>query len=401
MALFNSAGLTSGHNNLSWDRCHLAGAPTSGVQHVISCNAQYTEVTECYLWRCNNSSGGGDANLFFVCSSQGPYKLTNTYLECYSGEQVIIGGANIPNAAVNPTDIVIRGNLFQQNPTEVARVGGGKDFVEFKTGKRALIDLNYFGYSAFASPQAMIHLMTTDQTLGSNPWVEISDITITNNTIFGGIDNSGGLVGVYAAVHDPLSPTGFHDAGDGRGPCQPMKRIMIRNNLGYVPVVGSNIRASVISGSPFDCIWDHNTFITTGGPWGAALGFNDGGGSGATRFVYTNNLVWPDSPYGFWSAFRATTPLDVPGLVVDAHCANNVWGTPGQPIGGAFTNTYLASLAAFGFVNPSFPDVASCGLSGSSAYKGAGKSGAGLAYNVVGTADGTDIGANVALLPTG
>jgi hypothetical protein len=100
--------------NITFDRCYVAGAPTYGVNHAISAEGMYIEVTGCYIERCWQITSG-DTNCIAAWNSIGPYKIHNNYLEA-QGETTIFGGADTHLASpYMPSDIEITNNHYFKN----------------------------------------------------------------------------------------------------------------------------------------------------------------------------------------------------------------------------------------------------------------------------------------------
>jgi hypothetical protein len=153
-------------------------------------------------------------------------------------------------------------------------------------------------------------------------------------------------------------------------------------------------------GTGGDLIFDHNTFIATNGFSELAMFDGSINTMQLQRVVFSNN-IFDNSSYGFtaltgsynnWASVGTqATPLVGVGNVLIGSADSTL------PTG----NYKPASDAAVGFTSYGSTTLAAgYALTSGSAYHAAGKSGANLPYTSPGTSDGTDLGCNIALLPT-
>lgn len=123
---------------------------------------------------------GQDSQAFYSCNGPGPYTLENNTLEG-SGENVMFGGGTIKSALMVPSDIIVRRNLIRKPLEWRLTTGTVKNSLEFKSGKRVLVEGNTFdGCWKDGQVGNMIVLTPRNQT-GDSPWAEVSDVMIRGN----------------------------------------------------------------------------------------------------------------------------------------------------------------------------------------------------------------------------
>lgn len=283
----------------------------------------------------------------------------------------------------------------------------GKNAFELKCGLRVLIDRNCF-LNAFAGGQSRTAMVLTSRNQnGSNPWYCLDDITVSNNLFTNCFNGAMQLL-----LQDTNAQGGWAS--------QASYRILYRNNLFLISRLwnfGSTTVAdgltSIISissnlapigsgnGKGGSIVYDHNTFV---GPVVGSI-YNVASIGGANNVVMpVSNVVWSNN---IWDpAYYPFQRGGSPGYTYATSMAQLV-----QP---RFTNNVLtanadgtvpadnfkpANVAAVGYTAyGSITAAPGYALLSSSTYHAAGVSGAGIAYNGTGTADGTDLGCNVSVL---
>ena len=177
-----------------------------------------------------------------------------------------------------------------------------KNLLELKNARNVLVDRNVIENIWPAGQNGYAIMITPRNQSGGAPWVEVRDVTFSNNII----RNALGV----------LSLTGYDDAATS----QQTRRIVFRNNLIYDidPLWGTN-KTFVLGESPSTIVIDHNTIIHKNSavvfPYGSPI---DG-------FSFTNNVTLHNA-YGIFGDNGQTGTYTInmyfPGGVV----ANNVFG---------------------------------------------------------------------------
>lgn len=285
----------------------------------------------------------------------------------------------------------------------ITTVPSGKNMVEFKAGQRVLFESNYLENAGTnGQPRSAFVLTSRDQS-GGNPWYALTDFTIENN-FFGNCQ----FGGTNILLQDSPADGGDYDT-------YPADRILYRNNLFILSVNSGSSNTAIMSlgsayvadtGNPSNIIFDHNTFIAT--PSNGAnswIGISPNSLDTVwTNFVWSNN-IFDISQYGFenssgtpttWNgAFGSgnVSSMDLVFLKNVLTGANDSTIPSGNYEPVAETNVGYTSYGS---------DTAAAGyaLTSSSAYHAIGVSGLGLPYNSTGDADGTDLGADISVLPT-
>lgn len=349
--------------NLILDRMYIHGTPSLDLRRCVALNGDSEAVIDSYVSDCH--AYGFDAQAVWGWNGNGPFKITNNYLEA-STEVVGFGGADpsIPNLV--PSDIEIRGNHI----TKPMSWKGGpwliKNLVELKVGRRVLISGNVIENSWVHAQLGWAFVLYSVNQSGTCTWCVVSDVLIENNLIRN-VSSGFQLTEKY-------------------GDAQPLQRIAIRNNvlLGVDnPLVSGGGVGFLIQGNINSLSIEHNTaFVaTTSSIQWAKTGL-------LANHVVQNNLIGGGayplfvSPSGGWPTVAGNGSAFVGNVVA-----------MGEYFGLTFPagNMYPASLDAVGLMGGAGAAVSAnaspsaLGLSPSSAYKGK-------------ASDGSDPGANMSAL---
>jgi hypothetical protein len=166
-------------HHLVLDRVYIHGTPTLSFQRCVALQSASTAIIDSWLSECHGK--GFDSQAIGGWNGTGPYKIVNNHL-AGAGENVMFGGADpkIPGAV--PSDIEIRRNHFVK-PLAWQGVWSVKNLLEFKLGRRVLIEGNVFENSwADAQTGFAIKMKSVNQS-GGAPWSETSDITFRYNIV--------------------------------------------------------------------------------------------------------------------------------------------------------------------------------------------------------------------------
>ncbi len=440
------------------DRSYVAGSPSYGVRHAIQLDGDYMAVVDSFVNDIPLSeTEDSDNNAILVINSLGPYQIDDNYLEA-GGETTLFGGSDTSLATPSePSNIDIENNHYYKpavifngtttagSPTvtvnsvsygvplagmqvqgaglsggpKVSSVVGstmtlasnasstatgtlvgtpfGKNALEFKTGDRVLFKNNFVENAGANGQSRSAFVLTARDQSGGNPWYTLTDFTIEDN-VFTNATNGG----TNWLVQD--SSTSSHET-------EPAFRILFRNNMiiqsanlgsdwyGEDSIL-SNGSSGNNSGVSYDLVIDHNDFIATttancfllldivtGGPW-------------LSNVVWSNN-IFDQADYQFEDPTVTTNWANMAALLTDPALVSNVFvGGSATNLPAGMGNAEPANDAAVGFT--SYGSNLSAGgyaLTSGSPYHGVGVSGLNLPYTSAGTADGTDIGANVSSLP--
>lgn len=285
----------------------------------------------------------------------------------------------------------------------------GKNMCEFKVGQRVLFQGNFLQNAGCPGQQRSAFVLTVRNQSGTNPWYNCSDFNIQNNVftncLFGGFD---------VLLQDQFN------SSQGTQNTAASYRILFRNNLiiqtrndgsasTSMTDIASNLPSSSKAGggSGGHLIFDHNTFIATVGANDLmTYGFPSNAGA---NYMVLNNVVWSNNiwdvtQYGIEiNGSPSTYGAAVPPQTTEPAFINNVYVAFTSETDNTIPsgNFKVANNSAIGFTSyGSTSAAAGYALTSSSAYHAKGVSGLGAAYNSAGTADGTDIGCNISLLPS-
>jgi putative Ig domain-containing protein len=229
---FRLIGTQGTADHIIADRVWLRGTPNDETATAFGMNGMsysalidsYTSDMHCtsVVGVCTDAKvvGGGTSS-----TQDGPYKITNNFLEA-SGENILFGGGG---AAYTPADIEIRGNHFYKpliwKLGQTGFVGGAsgypfivKNHLELKNAQRVLVEGNIFEYVWGGYSQVGFSILLTPknqatQTGNVCPICAVMDVTIRYNKIShvgtgialadSGSDNGGvALAGERYSIHD-------------------------------------------------------------------------------------------------------------------------------------------------------------------------------------------------------
>lgn len=244
------------------DRCYIHGHENASILKAgVLLNCSNSAIIDSYI--DDFHSIGYDTYAIGGTNGPGPFIIRNNYLSA-AGENILFGGAAPAIAGLVPSDIEVIGNTMYKpfkwklgHPDYAGKHWTIKNLLEFKTGKRVLVQGNIMentwadlpiGQSGYAI------LLTVRSEGGASPQADVSDVSIIDNFI----RHAG--AGITISGHD--SP-----------PAQSSKRILIANNLfddingatyGDGNTAGPNDGIFVKLGDPNDVIIEHNTVFQTG-----------------------------------------------------------------------------------------------------------------------------------------
>jgi Right handed beta helix region/Bacterial Ig-like domain (group 2) len=285
------------------DRVMISGGETGNTSRCVAFNGNSLAVVDSWLAECH--AKGRDAQAIGGWTGIGPFLIENNHLEG-SGQNIMFGGADPAISNVTPSDITIRGNHLYKPLSW----GGGRWTVkaafELKNARRVLFEGNVIeNHWADAQVGFAILFQTVNQD-GGAPWSKIQDVTVRNNIIRN-------------------STSGFNLLSrmriNGAVPDEPMKRILVRNNLflnvGKDPISGAGGRMLQLMSDHEDVTVMQNTWF--GAHANNALMFD---GESSKRLTLFNN-VFGDSEYGVMgSGFQegaASITQFAPGSVIEGN----------------------------------------------------------------------------------
>jgi len=285
-------------SNIELNRLYIHGDPQVGSKRGVELNSASTVITNC--WISDFKSEIQDTQAICGINGPGPFTIVNNYLEG-AAENIMFGGGVAQSPDLIPSDIVIRHNHLRKPPEWRSEVKPNgieprwwvKNILEFKNGRRALIEENLLENTWVGYDQSSFAVLLTVRTESrAMPWAVVEDLTFVRNVI----RNAGSGVQIL----------GRDGTNGGR-----VSRIRFKDNLFYnidsqtwgkpayythPRVAGWNGRSlmfQVLQGPP-DVSIEHNTFIQSqggeGGTWmfffdpNSALGLTD-------RFKFKDNIA--------------------------------------------------------------------------------------------------------------
>ncbi|HEV8218124.1 MAG TPA: hypothetical protein VGP95_19865 [Gemmatimonadaceae bacterium] len=344
------------------DRVYVHAPDNTDDRRCVTFNAARTAIVESYVAGCKS---GFDAQAVTGTNGPGPFKIVNNYLEA-SGENIAFGGADPWIANLVPSDIEIRHNhIFK--PMGWRGKWNGKNLIEFKAGRRVLIEANVAENSYPDGQAGFAVLLWSVNQDGGCTWCVTEHVTVRNN-LFRNIASGFQLTARWSERPSAL-----------------MNHVTIRNNLmigiNNPAVAASTSRVFQIGNGIAALTIDHNT------GFGPDATFMWGDSTKAPEQIITNNLTGGGS-YQIFTPFGAGSVAW--GLVAGPRSkfAGNVVALASDWSNVIPGNYYPKSLNAIGLAGgggaaySATAAPADLGLGASSPYRGKGT-------------DGKDPGANV------
>ena len=245
-------------DSITVDRCYVHGSPTQDVIHAVVANGSNFAVVDSEISDLHGYQVDSQAILSYL--GTGPIKIVNNELVAL-GENVMFGGAGGENNPWVPSDIEIRNNHFYV-PAKFRAIGltvGAsawkvKNHLEFKTGRRVLVDGNTFE-NMWASAQTGSSVLFNPRPNQSGPLAVVDDVAFSNNHLKGIVQ------GIQGSPNDPNCCPTCACTAPGEA-----KRINIVNNLiemgDNTGVGGYNSPISLLAQDGItDWVWQHNTIV--------------------------------------------------------------------------------------------------------------------------------------------
>jgi hypothetical protein len=207
----------------------VAGGHRGMALHGVDVTVNGCEVTG--FWEMKR-----DSQAIWI-NGPGPYTITNNVLEA-SGENLLVGGADMGVVGVNPSDLTIRGNTLSKPASFWTNGSQVKNSFELKTGVGVLFEDNVIDGWKPGLHQAPIQITVRNQD-GKMPWAKVDDVVI-RRTVFQNV------VGGFA-----INIQGT----DNEQPSQQTDRVAIDHNL----FRGSAALLQVLGGVSKALVVDHNT----------------------------------------------------------------------------------------------------------------------------------------------
>ena len=186
--------------NLVVDRSYVHAHPRLEIRRCIDLQSGASAVIDSYVSECHSTNG--DAQAILSYNGPGPYKIVNNYLEG-SGENLMIGGADISVPGQLPSDIEIRHNYFfkpltwkRDDPRFAGTLWLVKNLFELKMGQRILVEGNVFENAWVHGQTGFALLLKTTNTQR----FPTTDVTVRNNIIRGAAGGAN-VAGIDAAMY--------------------------------------------------------------------------------------------------------------------------------------------------------------------------------------------------------
>ena len=266
-----------------------------------------------------------------------------------SGHGVIFGGSDAADSTILPRDIVVRGNRIYK-PTDWKGVYQAKTLVEFKVGRRVLLEGNVLEHHWVDAQTGFALLLKSVNQDGGAPWSVVEDVTVRHNIL------RHSAAGINLAARPE------------KHPAVPMARIEIVGNLLY-GIGGENGRMLQIAGDVQDVSIVDNTLVHAGYANSALAVERE---EQPARLIVVQGNLMTAGEYSWHSPVGS-------GAAALTHLAGAAWHAERNVLIGSIPISKFpsgtraaASLASVGFTDPSGVDPSGFALRPTSAYRGLG-----------------------------
>lgn len=350
--------------DLIFDRVYVHGQTNVDIKRCFAFNSARTALIDSYVSECHSHS---DAQAVGGWNGPGPYRIVGNYLEA-AAEVIAFGGADPGIANLIPSDIEIRRNHITK-PLAWKGVWLTKNLVEFKVGRRVLIEGNVIENSAVDAQDGSAFVLWSVNQNGGCTWCVTEHMTIRNNIIRN------------VAAGFQLTAK-FLDQPSGS-----MNHLAIRNNMLIGvgnPFVGTNGKLFLMQGIIASLTIENNTAFSPNNS-----SFLWSGQQPSPDLLIKNNLTGGGQYQIFSSQGSGTAAVNFASGPGSAFAGNVV--ALADPAGSPTGNFYPATLTAIGLtggataaysVSATLTDLS---LASSSPFKGKGT-------------DGKDPGANATIV---
>jgi hypothetical protein len=168
------------------DRCYVHGLTTGNYTRIgIGLHTKDTAIINNTLGPFLDADAFTETKSLYAVNGTGGYLISNNDVFA-AGQSLLFGGGDPLTTGKVPSDITITRNKFRKDPTWYGAGYGVKNHVEFKIGKRVLIEGNKFQY-CWSEPVGgntqngqALSIQTKDQD-GTATWSETSNIVVRYN----------------------------------------------------------------------------------------------------------------------------------------------------------------------------------------------------------------------------
>lgn len=337
-----------------FDRVYVHGTAALDMARGIAMNSARTAVVHSTVEEVH--SRGYDATALGGWAGPGPFRIENNSLSG-SGMGVFFGGSDPLIRNLTPSDIVVRGNRIWKPKAWKGAGWNVKNLVEFKLGRRVLIEGNVVESTWPASQVGYAFVIKSTNQDGGAPWSQTADLTIRYNVVR---DTPYGLgINAHPESH-PVVPTA---------------RVLVHDNLFYAIGTGGG-RLVQLGEELSDVRLVRNTFLHAPGTGSQAVIAYLRDGRRMRRIALDSN-VWTPGEYGWFADGGAI------GTAALTAIAGTRWSAAGNVFAGPLPlarypagTRSVADLAALGFtalgVGSLATDPAAFTLAATSPYRGIG-----------------------------
>jgi hypothetical protein len=354
-------------HDVVFDRLLMLGDPVRGQHRGIMAHCRAFSLLNSSLLDFHEQ--GRDSQALAAWNGGQDLVIRNCHLEA-GAENVLFGGANARTPEMNPCRILFEDNLFSKNPAWVSGMEykpSIKCLFEVKNASQLTLRRNIFEHCWAADWSSGVAVQLKSNSNDEEPFQTMKDVLVENNII--------------RKCGEPFSIVGKFKGGEAAGLGS---NIVIRNNLCYdvdTDVWQGKSTLTQISNFPDGLVFDHNTCV--GNTWGAVEYWFDQPLKGQ-GFTLTNSAFWHGG-YGM----KGASGMDYDDWAKDLGYAPTVTGLALRNKEGDRKNNWGAGNVHV----PAADFDASFGADYSVLP--------GSAVAAVASTDGTPIGCDVSLLPTG
>ena len=171
--------LTQVPHHLVIERSYIHGRSTLNLKNCVAINSAHTAIVDSYVAQCHWNKQ--ESHGIIGWNGPGPFRIENNYVEG-SGINIMFGGGATAQSSMVPSDITIRRNHIMK-PLWWKGVYTVKNLIEFKIGRRILIEGNVLENSWADGQNGPAFVLKTEVNSAAHTWGRTEDVTVRYNVI--------------------------------------------------------------------------------------------------------------------------------------------------------------------------------------------------------------------------
>ena len=171
--------LASVPHYIAVERSYIHGLSTMDLKNCVELHAAHASIVDSYLDRCHSKVQ--ESHGIIGWNGPGPFLIENNYVAA-GHINVMFGGATPASSSLVPSDITIRRNHVTK-PLTWKATWPAKNLVEFKIGRRILLEGNVLENSWVSQQSGFALVVKTAVGSSADTWGRTEDVTLRRNLV--------------------------------------------------------------------------------------------------------------------------------------------------------------------------------------------------------------------------